>query len=161
VLDNAVEEDSEKTAVHQSRRPLVGNGEGDVPLGRLGVDAVERVLREARVVRTDIECVRQIDPLRVCTVGADARRAVRRHRRGQLVLPVGELREHRVDGRMRMLQGEQDPGESAQSTRGGDGLRERLFPEPGSVAVRHPGFPFYLVQDSNGIAYCMGIRITR
>ncbi len=58
-----------------------------------------------------------------------------------------------------MLQRQKLARETPERTGGGNGLRERLLTEPRSVTVRHSAFPFYLVQDSNGLAYCMGIRI--
>ena len=61
----------------------------------------------------------------------------------QLVLPLGDLLDHGVDGRVGVLQRQQQAGEAPQRARGGDGLGERLLTEPGVRSPSAiPGFPF-------------------
>ena len=75
----------------------------------------------------------QVHALSVGAVRSDPRRGVRRDRRGQFPLPLGELREHRVDGGMVVLQRQQQVGQTTERAGGGDSLRQRLLTESGSA----------------------------
>ena len=136
MLHDAVEEHPEEPAVHHSRRPFVCDGKGDAAGGRIRCQSVELVGGKARVERADVECVLQIDAARAIGIIADARRRVGRREDGEVGLPLGEPREHVVDGRVRVFERQQQAGEPAHRGSRRDGLWQRLFAEAG--AVGHP-----------------------
>ena len=88
---------------------------------------------KTRVVGADVERVVQIHALLFAAL-PDPGRGVRRESGRQLALPLGELREHCVYGRMLVLQREELPGQAPQRARGGDRLCQWL------LAVSRCGF---------------------
>src|SRR5262249_48863677 len=73
VLNDAVEEHAEESAVHQSGRALEYDGEIDCAMRLFVVDELERVLGEDVVERPDVGGMVQVDPLTVSLGVADAR----------------------------------------------------------------------------------------
>ena len=53
MLNDAIEEDAEKTPVQQSRRPLVDQREHDPDAGRLGIEMIKPILGKAWVAELD------------------------------------------------------------------------------------------------------------
>ena len=139
MLDDAVEEDRQKTAVHQSRRPFVDQREDDPATGLLGVEVIEGVLGKARVVGADVGGVAEVYATRIVVDLADSGRAVGGRRGGQLALPFAELRQHDVHRRVRVFEGQQQGAQAPHGARGGHGLVERRLAEFGVTAARRCG----------------------
>ena len=83
VLHDAIEEDGEESSVHETRWPLVGDGERHRSLGPVTVD-LNGVLGDARVVGTDVEGMIEVHSSRRRTrrrpPGAPSRPVPRRRR---------------------------------------------------------------------------------
>ena len=121
---------------------------------------VEGVLGKARVERADVEGVVQVDALRLAASARSA--AWDRVRRPQPAPSptAANLREHGVDGRMLVLEREQQTGQAPQRAGGGDGLRQRLLTESGRLAfplsLRHVPLAPFLANLYRIARYCMG-----
>ncbi len=88
VLDDAVEKDGEKAAVHQSRRSFVDQREDDPTFGLVGVEVIEGVFGKGRVVGTDIGGVVEINPARIVVELANPGGVVPRSRGAPARFPI-------------------------------------------------------------------------
>ena len=107
------------------------------------LEFLEGVFGKARVERTDVEGVVQVDPLRLAAL-PDPRSGVGCGGRGEILLPRGHLLEHGGYGRMVVLEREKKTGQAPHCPCGSNGLGQRLFAVGNGLAFpcNHDARPF-------------------